>query len=140
MKAYVDTNILVDLILSRKQFLENAQRVFALGYTGDITLVVSALSFVNTVYLANKYKFPKDEVIDKLIQITEFTEIADLRGANIKDMLKSEWKDLEDATQHRCALESDADVIVTRNKKDFKDSIIPVITPQELFEKLSISF
>lgn len=30
MKAYVDTNILVDLILSRKQFLENAQRVFAL--------------------------------------------------------------------------------------------------------------
>ena len=99
MKAYVDTNILVDLILSRKQFLENAQRVFALGYTGDITLVVSALSFVNTVYLANKYKFPKDEVIDKLIQITEFTEIADLRGANIKDMLKSEWKDLEDATK-----------------------------------------
>lgn len=29
MRAYVDTNILVDLVLSRQEFLPNAQRVFA---------------------------------------------------------------------------------------------------------------
>jgi len=29
MRAYIDTNILVDLVLARQEFLPNAQRVFA---------------------------------------------------------------------------------------------------------------
>jgi predicted nucleic acid-binding protein len=32
IRAYVDTNILVDLVLSRQEFLPDAQRVFAIGY------------------------------------------------------------------------------------------------------------
>lgn len=39
MRAYVDTNILVDLVLSRQEFLPNAQRVFAIGYAGEKTKV-----------------------------------------------------------------------------------------------------
>ena len=35
MRAYVDTNILVDLVLSRQEFLPDAQRVFAIGYAGE---------------------------------------------------------------------------------------------------------
>ncbi len=62
MKAYVDTNILVDLVLARQEFLFDAQRVFAVGYADDAQIMVSALSFVNTVYLARKYKYPIDEV------------------------------------------------------------------------------
>ena len=56
MRVYLDTNILVDLVLSRQEFLPDAQRIFALGYAGEIQLMVSALSFVNTVYLGKKYK------------------------------------------------------------------------------------
>ena len=55
MRAYIDTNILVDLVLARQEFLTDAQRIFALGYAGEVQLTVSALSFVNTVYLARKY-------------------------------------------------------------------------------------
>ena len=35
IKAYIDTNILVDLVLSRQEFLPDAQRVFALGYADE---------------------------------------------------------------------------------------------------------
>ena len=38
MRAYVDTNILVDLVLSRQEFLPDAQRVFAIGYAGEAQL------------------------------------------------------------------------------------------------------
>lgn len=48
MKAYIDTNILVDLVLAREEWLEEAQNLFALGYAGKVQLIVSALSFVNT--------------------------------------------------------------------------------------------
>ena len=126
MRAYVDTNILVDLVLSRQEFLPDAQRVFAIGYAGEAQLVVSALSFVNTVYLGRKYKFPMDDVLSKLRMIADFVDVADLSGQNVVDMLNSGWRDYEDATQHRSAIDEQADCIVTRNKKDFKASTLPV--------------
>lgn len=136
MRAYIDTNILVDLVLSRQEFLPDAQRVFALGYAGEAQLTVSALSFINTVYLGRKYKYPMDEVYAKLRMIADFVEVADLRGGNVIDMLSSGWKDYEDATQYRSAIDEQADCIVTRNKKDFKASTIEVLTPVEFFDKI----
>ena len=131
MRAYVDTNILVDLVLARQEFLPNAQRVFALGYAGEVQLVVSALSFVNTIYLGRKYKYPMNEVCEKLRLIADFVEVADLKGQNVVDMLSSDWKDYEDATQYSSALEEGADCIVTRNMKDFTKSKIPVFTSSD---------
>ena len=135
-RAYVDTNILVDLVLSRQEFLPDAQRVFAIGYAGEAQLVVSALSFVNTVYLGRKYKFPMDDVLSKLRMIADFVDVADLSGHNVVDMLNSGWRDYEDATQHRSAIDEQADCIVTRNKKDFKASTLPVLTPLEFFNRI----
>ena len=139
MRAYVDTNILVDLVLSRQEFLPDAQRVFAIGYAGEAQLVVSALSFVNTVYLGRKYKFPMDDVLSKLRMIADFVDVADLSGQNVVAMLNSGWRDYEDATQHRSAIDEQADCIVTRNKKDFKASTLPVLTPLEFFKAHKVS-
>lgn len=136
MRVYLDTNILVDLVLSRQEFLPDAQRIFALGYAGEVQLMVSALSFINTVYLGQKYKFPMDEVRSKLRMIADFVDVTDLRGQNVVDMLSSDWKDYEDATQYRSAADEQADYIVTRNKRDFKDSTIAVMTPSELFAQI----
>ena len=136
MRAYIDTNILVDLVLARQEFLPDAQRVFALGYADEAQLMVSALSFVNTIYLGKKYKFPSDEVLSKLRMIADFVDVVDLRGQNVIDMLDSGWKDYEDATQHRSAVEEQADCIVTRNKKDYKASTIDVLTPAEFFSRM----
>jgi predicted nucleic acid-binding protein len=136
MRAYVDTNILVDLVLSRQEFLPDAQRVFAIGYAGEAQLVVSALSFVNTVYLGRKYKYPMDDVLSKLRMIADFVDVADLSGQNVVDMLTSGWRDYEDATQHRSAIDEQADCIVTRNKKDFKAGTLPVLSPVEFFNKI----
>jgi hypothetical protein len=38
-----------------------------LGYADEAQLMVSALSFVNTVYLARKYNYPVDEVYESLM-------------------------------------------------------------------------
>lgn len=136
MRAYIDTNILVDLVLARQEFLPDAQRVFALGYAGEAQLVISALSFVNTIYLGRKYKYPMEEVYAKLRLIADFVDVADLSGQNVVDMLSSGWKDYEDATQHRVAVDEQADCIVTRNKKDFIASTITVFSPTEFIDKI----
>jgi predicted nucleic acid-binding protein len=72
----------------------------------------------------------------KLKMIADFVDVVDLRGQNVIDMLDSGWKDYEDATQHRSAVEEQADCIVTRNKKDYKASAIEVLTPAEFISRI----
>lgn len=134
MKVFVDTNILIDLVCSREGFVENAQHLFALGYMRSITLMLSSLSFVNTVYVARKYGY--SEVSKALKKISSFVDIVDLKGSAVIDALSSDWKDYEDAVQYQSSVLSSAECIVTRNKKDFSLSSIPVYTVEE-FMKIS---
>ncbi len=50
-------------------------------------------------------------------------------------VLVSDFKDFEDAIQYHTALENGIDVIITRNKKDFKNSKLPVMTAKEYLRK-----
>jgi len=49
--------------------------------------------------------------------------------------MKSDFKDLEDAIQHFSAKVENIDMIITRNKKDFKLSEIKVLTPAEFIKE-----
>ena len=130
MTVFVDTNILIDLLCERESFVQSARMLFAYGYSGRLTLVLSSLSLVNAVYIARKYGYV--DVREKLDDITEFVEVVDLRKEVAKRALTCEWKDYEDAVQYMSAIKENADCIVTRNKKDFGKSVIPVYTIEEL--------
>ena len=43
MKIFVDTNILIDFVCSRTNFVDDAERLFALGCVEDMQLMTSAL-------------------------------------------------------------------------------------------------
>ena len=130
MTVFVDTNILIDLLCERESFVQSARLLFAYGYSGRLTLVLSSLSLVNAVYIARKYGYV--DVRERLDDITEFVEVVDLRKEVAKRALTCEWKDYEDAVQYMSAIQENADCIVTRNKKDFGKSVIPVYTIEEL--------
>lgn len=131
MKVYVDTNVLVDFVCNRQGFVEEAKKLFAHGYMEEYELMTSALSIVNAVYIGHKYKH--NDIEECLIKVASFVDVVDLRGQVVVDMLSSDWKDYEDATQNASAIWAEADCIVTRNKKDFKDSSVPVYTVTEFF-------
>ena len=133
MTVFVDTNILIDLLCERESFVQSARMLFAYGYSGRLTLVLSSLSLVNAVYIARKYGYV--DVRERLDDITEFVEVVDLRKEVAKRALTCEWKDYEDAVQYMSAIKENADCIVTRNKKDFRNSVIPVYTIDELMSK-----
>ncbi|MBD9018318.1 MAG: twitching motility protein PilT [Coprococcus comes] len=60
-----------------------------------------------------------------------------MKGRTVIEMLSSDWKDYEDATQNQTAIIANAECIVTRNKKDFTASTLPVYTIKELFDTIS---
>lgn len=135
MRIFVDTNILVDLVCSREPFLQEAQRLFTECVAGNIDLVVSALSFVNTVYIGKKYGFV--DIREKLYQISKIVDVVDLKGKTVVEALNGTWKDYEDAVQCKSAITICTDCIVTRNKKDFTEADIPVYTVAELLKLLN---
>lgn len=51
--------------------------------------------------------------------------------------VKHPFKDFEDAMQYHTAMADNADCIVTRNKKDFTGTEIPVMEPQEFLDMLA---
>lgn len=132
MKVFVDTNILVDLVCNRQSFAEDAKRLFAHACVGDIEIQVSALSYINAVYIGHKYGH--QEVKDYLQKLSAYIQVVDLYGKVVVDVLSSGWKDYEDAVQNQSAVLAGADCIITRNKKDFMDSSLPIYSIAEFFD------
>ncbi len=133
MNIFIDSNILFDFVFRRQGFYEEAFNIFALAENKANRLFVSALSIVNGVYIAKRYNLSLDAIKKSFKDITSFVNVVDLKGQTVTDCLAMDWKDYEDSTQYITALSVNAEVIVTRNKKDFLKSTIPVKLPSELF-------
>ena len=135
-KVFVDTNILVDLIADRKPFSKFAIQIFSKAEEGKTKLYTSSHSIATTHYLLKKY-IDEKELRDILHNILDYLHIVAIDKDVIKKGLRSKHKDFEDAIQIISAYSIEKlDCIVTRNIKDFKDSEILVLTPDELIKHL----
>ncbi len=133
----LDTNIVIDLLASRDPFYAEAAELFSLADKKSIKLSVSALSLANTHYILSK--FTNDQEARKILR--NFKVIVDILPLDDKVVdlaLNSDFKDFKDAIQYFTAIENDQKLIVTRNKSDFKESKIPVMTAGEFLKSIPV--
>ena len=130
-RVLLDTNIVIDLLAKRKGFYDEAAELFSLSDKNMLKLVVSSLTFANTNYVLSNQKTAK-ETREILRKFKVLVEIVNLDNKIIELALSNdEFSDFEDGIQYYSALENNIDIILTRNKKDFKNSKIPVLTAKE---------
>ncbi|MRT15384.1 PIN domain-containing protein [Vitellibacter sp. q18] len=130
-RVLVDTNIVIDLLAKRTGFYEEAAELFSLSDRKELKLAISSLTFANTNYVLARQKSPK-EAREILRKFKVLVEIINLDDKIIELALSDEaFTDFEDGLQYYSALENNIDVILTRNKKDFKNSKIPILTAKE---------
>ncbi len=135
-KVFVDTNILVDLIADRIPFSKYAIEIFNNAERKKIELFTSSHSIVTTHYLLKKYLDEKN-LREVLFNLFDYLTVIPVDTDILKKGLRSKHKDFEDAVQIVCASSVEKiDFIVTRNIKDFRDSEIAVLTPDEFCLKL----
>lgn len=129
MNLFIDTNVVMDMVAFRTPFAEFAIRIFQMKDQGH-RLLVSDLTYANIVYSARKI-MERDRLYDLLINLRQYLSIVGVGEEAVDKALHLRPKDFEDALQYFAARLAVADCIITRNKKDFSFSDIPVLTPDE---------
>jgi predicted nucleic acid-binding protein len=129
-RLFIDTNVMLDLLGERIPFYDSIAKIATLADKGEVSMVVSALSYSTVCYLLEKHE-STDIVREKLRKFKIISDIAEVNEKTIEKALNSNFKDFEDSIQYFCALNSECNMLITRNQKDFKASAIPVMSADE---------
>jgi predicted nucleic acid-binding protein len=135
MNLFLDTNVLIDLIDKREPFYNDIAVIASMAENKDFKLAASSLSFVNTVYVVSR-NVDEKLVLEALKKLRIICEVSNIDEIVIDKSLISNFNDFEDAVQYFSALHHKSDIILTRNKKDFKNSEVPTMTPSEFLASL----
>lgn len=134
-RIFLDTNVMMDLLSARVPFYNSIAKITSLADNGEIKMIVSALSYTTVNYLLSKID-NVDITRDKLRKFKIISEVAVLDEEIIEKGLNSNFSDFEDAVQYFSALKANCKIIVTRNTKDFKESRLPIMTPEEFLASI----
>ncbi|WP_424494184.1 type II toxin-antitoxin system VapC family toxin [Salinimicrobium sp. GXAS 041] len=134
-RLFLDTNVILDLLGEREPFYDSIAKVASLADKGELTIVVSPISFATINYFISKFETAQIAQ-EKLRKFKIICEICKLDEHVIEKGLNSDLKDFEDALQYFSATDSNCDIIITRNGKDFKKSMLPIMTAKEYLQSI----
>lgn len=141
-RVFLGTDIILDFVLKREPFFDNAARLFQAGMEGKFILQTSTGGLKDVFYFARKARDQEKtgnekrgrQAIRILIQVVE---VCALDRQMWEEALASPLKDTEDALQIACAGRNHSDFLVTRNAKDYAGVVLPqVIQPEVLLATL----
>ena len=135
MVLILDNNIVIDFLTKREPFYELSKKVVMLGVFDDSDNFITITMLTDIYYILQKDY--GSETAQELIE--ENLRYLSLVGTTADDAywcLQQRWDDFEDCLVARCAENIKADFIVTRDNEGFTRSLVPPITPVELFELL----
>jgi predicted nucleic acid-binding protein len=131
MKVIVDLNIVLDVLQKREPFYETSAKVLSLALEKKLDICLPAHALTTIYYIIHKVT-SKPQANSAIEWLVEHFKIAVLEKATFLTALALSFNDFEDAVVVGSALHNDCVYVVTRNLKDFKQSVIPAISPETL--------
>jgi predicted nucleic acid-binding protein len=132
---YIDTDIILDLLLQREPHFSSAAELFRLIETKKVNAYVSTLIIWNIYYIIEKHTNRK-KAHQCVSQIRMLLSIIPVNDKIIDLALQSDFKDFEDSIQYYAAKSKNIETIITRNKKDYKTADISVMSASEFLHSL----
>lgn len=132
MKAFIDTNVLVDMMDRSRPSHEASKAILRAAEEGKITLVLTGLTVVNALYALRKAGLDQKGLANVVGIILSISEVASTDMPQLQAALNSTWSDYENAVQYHAALFAGrVQYIITSDRTGFKGSRIPVRTPEK---------
>lgn len=134
MRAIIDTCIVIDALQNREPFCADAQRVFLAVANRRAGGSITAKAVTDIYYLMHRYTHGDAQSRRALSAIFALFDILDTAGLDCRRATSSEISDYEDAVMVESAIRAEVDCIVTRNKRDYEKSSVPVYSPAEFLD------
>jgi len=135
MKALFDTNVILDVLLDREPFSDDASFLLTKVERSEIIGYLCATTVTTIHYLAAK-AVGGQAASGHIRWLLSLFVIAPVNRVVLENALSSKFEDFEDAVLHEAACNAGAEYIVTRNPSDFKESILPVFEPREFINNI----
>lgn len=129
-RVFVDTNVILDVVLQRDGFWSDSLKVFQLAEHGKIKAYVSASSITDVFYISRK-KLTIPVARQVIADLLSLFEIVGVDGEDLSGALAVPIDDFEDALQAYCAKKAKADTLITRDTEGFTSIEIAAVTPTE---------
>ena len=129
-RAFIDTNVLLEVLVRRKPFWDDSAAVWALCETGKIEGIVSSLSLPNVFYVICRAADVKT-ARRAIVILRDIFTIVPLDAQLINQAIDAGGDDFEDAIQFFSALRAGVSVLITRNTRHFPAGELAVQTPAE---------
>ena len=134
MAILIDTNVILDFVLDREPFSENADKIMQLCIKNNLTGYLACHSLLNAFYISRKER-SVGERKQFIVMLCEYFNIIGIESRKIAAALQCDrWDDLEDGLQMQCAADEGLDYIITRDPKGFESSKVQVLSPDEFLE------
>ena len=136
MKVLIDTCIIIDAFQSRQPFCNAAQKLFLFAANHQFDGYITTKSVTDIYYLSHRLTYDDKKTREILSKLFELFEIAYTTGADCRRAVPSPISDFEDAVMSKTAIRINADCIVTRNKKDYLKSPVPIFLADDFIKKV----
>ena len=137
MKVLFDTNVILDVLLDREPFSEEASILLSKVEQSEIIGFACATTITTIHYLATK-ALGSEAAARHIQSLLSLFVIAPVNRVVLENAFASKFKDFEDAVLHEAALNAGAEYIVTRNISDFKKTKLPAYEPAEFLKALEL--
>lgn len=127
-RIYVDSDVLLDVLLERNPHFECSQKIMALVEKCVLQGFTSSLILANCFYIIeNNFSYTK--AVGAIQKLRSIFEVLPFSDKEIGESLSSNIRDFEDGIQYFIASNNNINTIITRNVKDFKNLDSKVFTP-----------
>ena len=138
MRILFDTNIILDVLLNRKKFVELSSNLVGMVEYNNIEGYLCATTITTLDYLIAK-AIDRNQAKTEIKKLLTIFNIADVNSTVLELSVNSAFGDFEDAVQYYSAECCNVDGLVTRNTKDYKKANLPIYTPDELWGIITIN-
>lgn len=132
ISIFLDSDILLDALLSRSPFDKAATALLELVYDNRCAGYTSAIAMINTHYFLNKNSITRPHRIELLKKLRTYIKIISVDDQIIDNALNSKFADFEDAVQYYAAVKAKCEYVITRNSKDYRSSNLSVLDAEQL--------
>lgn len=134
-KLFLDSDIIIDFYAKRADYDVSKQLFSTFVENDEISVFTTPIVLANVHYILCKYS-NKTMAKTQLSNLMWFVNVLGVDKNTFLTALAEDYIDFEDSLQFLSAEKAGLDAIITRNKKDYQHSQLPVFSASEFLAKI----